>query len=113
MPAPLPSSAASASAPGQLEYPLGDDIALDEGGAPGDRRAARLVRQPQPAGVVVGTVVGTVVSSVIGSVVIWGELAAEGGEREPEVGQVLHQRAEEELADRANRDQKTHASGNT
>src|SRR6266508_1434320 len=85
------------SAPRHAENAFGDDVALDERGAAGDRRTAGLVREPQPPPRD-GGVPGLVVER---------ELAAQRFEREAEVGEVLDQRAEVQLADRGHRTRRT------
>src|SRR6516164_823840 len=81
------------SSPRQAENAFGDDIALDESGAAGDRRTACLVGEAEPP---------ASASSLLRGVVE-PELAGERSERETEVGEVLDQRAEVELADGGHR----------
>src|SRR6266550_1252304 len=77
------------SSPRHAENAFGDDVALDERRAAGDCRAACLVGEAEPpAGA--GSLLGGVVEP---------ELAGERFEREAEVGKVLDQRAEVQLAD--------------
>src|SRR6516162_11544755 len=75
------------------ENAFGDDVALDEGGAAGDRRTACLVGEAEPpAG-----------ANSLRRGVVESELAGERFEREAEVGEVVDQRAEVELADGGHR----------
>src|SRR5260370_8065740 len=81
------------SSPTDAENGFGDEVALDERRAAGDRRAACLVGQAEPpAGA--GSLLGGVVEP---------ELAGERFKREAEVGKVPDQRAEVPLAERGAR----------
>src|SRR5881398_1557013 len=81
---------ACTSGPWEAEDALGDDVALDERRAAGDRRAARLVGEAQPAPGVAVLGVGV-------------EGAGEAVLRDREVGHVLQQRGRHELAERRRR----------
>src|ERR1700732_953941 len=77
------------SSPRHAENAFGDDVALDERRAAGDRRAACLVGQAEPPAGACSVLRG----------VVEPELAAQRFKREAEVGKVLDQRAEVKLAD--------------
>ena len=83
----------SKSSSRHAENAFGDDVALDERRAAGDRRTACLVGEAEPPAGAGGLRRG----------VVEPELAGERFEREAEVGQVLDQRAEVQLADGGDR----------